>query len=40
MKAIGCTDYDTDEIHFEEYALKRLRDGGQLEAPSDYIKIK
>lgn len=40
MKAIGCTDYDSDEIHFEEYALKRLRDGGQLEEPSDYIKIK
>lgn len=40
MKFISCSDYVTAETDFEEYALKRLRDGGQLETPTDYMTIK
>ena len=41
MKAIGCEDYQIDDVHFEEYVFKRLiEDGGQLEAPTDYITLR
>lgn len=41
MKTVGCEDYKSDDVHFEAYVLKRLaRDGGQLEAPTDYITLK
>lgn len=41
MEAIGCTDYERDDVHFEKYVLKRLlEEGGQLEAPTDYITLR
>lgn len=41
MKAVGCEDYESDTVHFEEYVLKRLTEkGGQLEEPTDYIKLR
>ncbi|MGN0733785.1 MAG: extracellular solute-binding protein [Emergencia sp.] len=40
LDAIGCTDYVCDDVHFESYVLKRLADGGQLEAPTDYMTLK
>lgn len=41
MKAVGCEDYDIDDVHFEEYVFKRLiEDGGQLEEPTDYITLQ
>ncbi|MGN0496420.1 MAG: 5'-nucleotidase C-terminal domain-containing protein [Lachnospiraceae bacterium] len=41
MKEIGCDDYEIDDVHFEEYVFKRLiENGGQMEAPTDYITLK
>lgn len=41
MKAIGCEDYETDDMHFRAYILKHLaEDGGQLEEPTDYIILR
>lgn len=41
MKEIGCETYEIDDIHFEEYVFKRLIEkGGQLETPTDYLKLK
>ena len=41
MKAIECEDYESDDVHFEDYVLKRLtEDGGQLEEPTDYITLR
>ena len=28
MKAIGCEDYEIDDVHFESYVLERLTEGG------------
>ena len=41
LKAVGCEDYEIDDVHFEAYVLKRLVDnGGQLEEPTDYITLR
>ena len=41
MKAAGCEDYTSDDVHFEAYVLKRLAEsGGQLEEPTDYITLR
>ena len=41
LKAIGCKDYERDDVHFEAYVLKRLaEDGGQLEKPTDYMTLR
>lgn len=41
MKAIGCEDYEIDDVHFEEYVFKRLiENGGQMEEPTDYITLQ
>lgn len=41
LKATECEDYESDEVHFEAYVLKRLaEDGGQLEEPTDYITLR
>ena len=41
MKAVGCEDYEIDDVHFEEYVFKRLiEEGGQLEAPTDYLTLR
>ena len=41
MKAAGCEDYESDDVHFEAYVMKRLaEDGGQLEEPTDYITLR
>ena len=41
LKAIGCKDYESDDVHFEAYVLKRLaEDGGQLEKPTDYMTLR
>lgn len=41
LKAAGCEDYESDDVHFESYVLKRLaEDGGQLEEPTDYITLQ
>ncbi|MDD6483109.1 MAG: 5'-nucleotidase C-terminal domain-containing protein [Clostridiales bacterium] len=41
MSAVGCEDYRIDDVHFESYVFKRLIDEkGQLEAPTDYIKLR
>ena len=40
MKAIGCEDYEIDDVHFESYVLERLTEGGQMEQPTDYITLR
>ena len=40
MKAIGCEDYEIDDVHFESYVLERLTAGGQMEQPTDYITLR
>ena len=40
MKAIGCEDYEIDDVHFESYVLDRLTAGGQMEKPTDYITLR
>lgn len=41
MAAVGCEDYEIDSVHFEEYVFKRLmEEGGQLEAPTNYITLR
>ena len=41
LKAAGCEDYESDDVHFEAYVLKRLtEEGGQLEEPSEYITLR
>lgn len=40
MAEVGCDNYEIDSVHFEEYVFKRLmEEGGQLEAPTDYITL-
>lgn len=40
MKAVGCEDYEIDDVHFESYVLDRLTAGGQMEKPTDYIILR
>ena len=41
MKAVGCENYEINDVHFEAYVFKRLVDnGGQLEEPTDYITLR
>ncbi|MDO4517021.1 MAG: extracellular solute-binding protein [Bacillota bacterium] len=40
MEEIGCEDFNDDVLKVKEYVYKRLvEEGGQLEAPTDYITL-